>query len=455
MKTITEPARETPLCDDYDVIVAGGGTAGIVAAVAARRQGARVLLVERGGFLGGTIAVQLLEHSEGWFDAQGTRIVAGYPEELVERLGEAGASPGHVRDDTGYTRYRVPVNHEEFKSLVTAWVAEAGVAILLNSPVVAVAEAARGHHLIVENKSGRIAYAAPQVVDCTGDADVAAQAGCAFLSEPGRETQPVSLLFKLGGIDHEALIDHVEAHPEDFKIGVDAADLRGETHVNLWGFGSLLARAHQAGVLSLKRNELHYSGWTQTGEAAINLTRHAADATRSEDLAAAEVVLRRQILEGVAFFRAFVPGCERAHLSATAASIGVRESRRLAGAYVLRDDDVRAGRRFPDAIARGGFPIDSHDAKGASMAASEALPAGYDIPLRCLLPETVDDLVVAGRCISAERRALASARITGTCMAMGQAAGTAAALAAAAGTSPRALDVDALRQTLKAAGAIL
>ena len=109
------------------MVVAGAGTAGIVAAIAAARNGARVLLVERGGFLGGHIAGQLLEHSAGWFDARGTRIVGGMPQELVERLVAAGASPGHIRDDTGYTRYRVPVNHEIYKSVVTAWVVETGI----------------------------------------------------------------------------------------------------------------------------------------------------------------------------------------------------------------------------------------------------------------------------------------------------------------------------------------
>ncbi len=455
MRTITEPARRLALCEDHDVIVAGGGTAGIVAAVAAARNGARVLLVERGGFLGGVIGTQLLEHSAGWFDARGERIVGGLPEELVERLQAAGASPGHFSDDTGYTRFRVPVNHEEFKSVVTAWLDEAGIEVLLQSLVAGVLAHDGGRALLVENKSGRSAHAAPVVVDATGDADVAAQAGCHFLSEPGAETQPVSLLFKLGGVDHEPLIDYVEAHAEEFKLGVAPAELRGREHVNLWGFGPWLAAAHQAGVLSLLRNELHWSGWTRTGEAVINASRVAADATRAEELSRAEVVLRRQVLEFLAFFRAYVPGCANVHLAATAASVGVRESRRLAGAYVLADADVRQGRRFADGVLRGGFPIDSHDSKGAGLDAAEAVPASYDIPYRCLVPETVDGILVAGRAISAERRALASARISGTCMAMGQAAGTAAAMAVARGVTPRALEIGALRRTLEAQGAIL
>jgi hypothetical protein len=457
-RTIEEPARRTRLIERYDVIVAGAGTAGVIAAVAAARNGARTLLTERSGFLGGNIPAQLLEHSAGWFDAHGTRVVGGLPQELVDRLVAAGASPGHVRDDTGYTRYRVPVNHEAYKSIVSAWIAEVGIDVLLFSPVCAIVSAPMHGGLggvIVENKSGRTAYSARAIVDCSGDADVAQLAGCAFLSQPGAETQPVSLLFKIGGIDHGLLLDYVEARPGEFKMGVTPAQLRGEPHVNLWGFTSLLKAAHADGVLTLLRNELHYSGETASGEAVINFTRYAADATRAEDLAVAEAVLRRQVLECVTFFRRYVPGCAQAFLAATASNVGVRESRRIAGAYVLTESDIRSGRQFDDNVALGGFPIDSHDPKGPSMDGTEPIRRGYGIPYRALLPGSVDRLLVAGRCISADRRALASARITGTCMAMGQAAGTAAALAAASNALPRDLDLARLQGRLREQGAIL
>ncbi|VTU25043.1 anaerobic glycerol-3-phosphate dehydrogenase subunit B [Variovorax sp. PBS-H4] len=455
---IEEPARRTPLVEDYAVIVAGGGTAGAIAAIAAARNGARTLLVERGGFLGGHIASQLLEHSAGWFDARGERIVAGLPQELVDRLVAAGASPGHVRDDTGYTLSRVPVNHELFKSVVTAMCHEAGVDLLMFSPVVqALREGDCLHGVIVENKSGRTAYAARAVVDCTGDADVAERAGCSFLSQQtgAADAQPVSLLFKLGGIDHAALLDHVAAHPDQFKLGVPVSALRGEDHVNLWGFGPELARAREDGVVSLARNELHYSGWVRTGEAVINVTRCAVDATRADEMGRAEVVLRRQMQEFAEFFRRYIPGAQNSFLSASASCVGVRESRRVEGRAVLTDDDVRRGRRFADGVLRGGFPIDSHDPKGASLDSAEHVDSGYDIPLGAMLPRGVDGLLVAGRCISAERKALASARITATCMAMGQAAGTAAALAAREGVAPGAIDIGLLQRTLRAQGAIL
>ena len=456
MKTLTEPARQIRLVDRYDVVVAGGGTAGIVAAVAAARNNARVLLLERSGFLGGNIATQLLEHSAGWYDANGNAVVGGLPGELVTRLVAAGASPGHVRDDTGYTRYRLPVNHEQFKSVVTAWVADAGVDFLLFSPicdVVRIDAAIEG--VITENKSGRTAYSAKVFVDCTGDADLAALAGCEFLSQPGLATQPVSLLFKLGNVDHAKLLDYVEANQDDFKLGTGVAELREAPFVNLWGFGRLLKRAHEDGVLSLARNELHYAGTIANREAIINLTRHAADATSAEELSEAEIRLRRQVVEALAFFRRYVPGCADVFLAATASGVGVRESRRIAGLYELSDEDVRRGHIFPDTVALGGFPIDSHDARGPSMDGTEHVSRPYGIPYRSLLPRGVDRLLVAGRCISASRKALASARITGTCMAMGQAAGTGAALAARSNHAPRSLDVSTLRNTLRQQGAIL
>jgi hypothetical protein len=455
-RTIQEPARLTPLIDGYDVVIAGAGTAGVVAAIAAVRNGARVLLLERGGFIGGHIAGQLLEHSAGWFDAHGTRIVGGMPQELVDRLVAAGASPGHIRDDTGYTRYRMPVNHEVYKSVVTAWVAEAGVDVLLFSPVCSVLSDRAGlQGVIVENKSGRTAYSAKVIVDCTGDADVAWLAACEMLSSPGDATQPVSLLFKLGGVDHRTLLDYVAVNPSEFKMGVVPEQLRREPHVNLWGFGDLLKRAHADGVLSLLRRELHYSGEVAPGEAVINFTRHAADATRADDLTAAEINLRRQVLEALAFFRTYVPGCANAFLAATASSVGVRESRRIAGVYELTEADIRGGRQFADNIALGGFPIDSHDPTGPSMDGAEPIRRGYGIPYRSLLPRSVDQLIVAGRCISADRRALASARITGTCMAMGQAAGTAAAIAATSNIAARELVVPLLQAKLREQGAII
>lgn len=460
MRTIVEPARTTPVAEDYDVIVAGGGTAGVLAAIAAARNGARTLLVERSGFLGGHIASQLLEHSAGWHDAGGRRIVAGMPEELVERLVVQGASPGHVNDDTGYTRSRVPMNHEEFKSIVTLMVDEAGADFLVHTPVVDVLRGPDGGTagLVVSNKSGRQAYGARVVVDCTGDADVAALAGAPF-HPLGREadglTQPVSLLFKIGGIDHAALLHHVREHPGDFRMGIDPAALEGRSHVNLWGFGTLLQRAHADGVLSLSRNEMHVSCWVDSGEAVINVTRCTADGTDARALSRAEVVLRRQVLEFVRFFRAYVPGCGRAHLSATASCVGVRETRRIRGLCELTYEDVKAGRRFPDAVVQGGFPIDSHDPRGNSMEEAEHVSSAYDIPFRCMVPAQPRGLIVAGRCISADRRALASARITGTCMAMGQAAGTAAALCARDGKAPAELDVASLQRTLLAQGVLL
>lgn len=457
-RSITEPARQTRLVEDYDVIIAGAGTAGTIAAVAAARNGARTLLLERGGFIGGHIASQLLEHSAGWFDARGERIVGGIAQELVDRLVSAGASPGHVRDDTGYTLLRVPMNHEAFKSVATAFVAEAGVDLLPMTMVVgALREGRTVGGVIVENKSGRTAYTARAVVDCTGDADVAERAGCEFLSNvQGRlQTQPVSLLFKIGGVDHRALLDHVEHDPSRFKLGVPVQALRDCDHVNLWGFGTELERAHADGVVSLARNELHYSGWVRTGEAVINVTRFAIDATQAEQIGEAEVVLRRQVLEFVEMFRRYVPGAERCFLSASASCVGVRESRRLRGRDTLTDADVRAGRRRPDGVARGGFPIDSHDPAGRSMDAAEGVSTGYDIGLGMLLPAGVDGLIVAGRCISAERRALASARISGTCMAMGQAAGTAAAMAARSGRPMADLSATALQACLRSQGQVL
>lgn len=453
-----EPARQIPVAGDYDVIVAGGGTAGCVAAISAARNGARTLLVERSGYLGGHIATQILEHSAGFHDAHGNQIVGGIPQEIVDRLIARGASPGHVRDDTGYTRYRVPINHEEFKSVITELVAEANVTLRLHtlvSDVILDGNAVKG--LIVESKSGRQVFTAKVVVDCTGDADVAAHAGAPF--SKGREedglTQPATLIFKLAGIDFKALLEYVQDNAQDFKLGVPASELFNQPYVNLWGFGTSLAEAYADGMLSLYRREMHFAGWADIGMAVVNVTRSVVDGTDADSLSRAEIVLRQQILEFLQFFRNRVPGCQNCYLVATAGSVGVRESRRIQGLYQLTDADVRTGRRFEDAVLQGGFPVDSHDPMGHSMEAAEQVSSAYDIPYRCLLPKAVESLIVAGRSISATRKALASARVTATCMAMGQAAGTAAALSVKLSVPPRLLDVALLQRALREQGVLL
>lgn len=455
--SIRETGRNTEVFTEVDVVVAGAGTAGVLAAVAAARNGAKTVVLERGGFFGGHIATQLLEHSAGWQDAHGEMIVGGLPVEMIERLRSCGASPGLVGDDTGYTVSRLPVEHELFKSAVAEWMADEGILALPHAALSDFVTDGAKSYAIAETKSGRLAFAAPAMVDATGDADLCARAGCRF--HPTEQTQPVSMLFKLGNVDHASLLEYVAAHPGEFKTDAGMPDFRGRAYYNLWGYGALLQAGHRDGLLSLNRNEMHVACHVDSNEAVINVTRYAADATNILDLAAAEVALRRQVREFAAFFRARVPGFEASFLSATAACAGIRESRRLLGRSTLTDADVRSGKAQPDAVARGGFPMDSHDARGNSMDGTEHVRAGYDIPLSALLPATGPDgtapnIVVAGRCMSAERKALASARITATCMAMGQAAGTAAALSALSGRPMAELPVTELQQKLRAQGAI-
>lgn len=453
MDTLHEPARVTPIRGRWDVVVAGCGTAGMIAALAARQLGCTVLVLERSGVLGGHIPAQFLEHSVGWFDANGTKITGGLPDRIVEALVAAGGSPGHVPDDTRYTSYRLPINHEVFKAVASTMLADAGVDTLLDAPVVGAAQLSDGMAVLAETKGGRFAHVARVAIDCTGDADLCHLAGATF--HESDLTQPVSQLFKLGGVDYDGVLRYVRQNPADFKWNIDAETLAADPYLNLWGFAGALARGHQLGRLSLLRNEIHLAGDSETGEAVINFTRCAADATDPVAMAKADPVLRKQMLEFLDWFREAVPGFEHAFLAGSAYAVGVRESRRVKGLATLTDGDVRTSRQPQDAVAQGGFPMDSHDPHGASMDGTEKVSKAYGIPYGCFVPAGVDRLLVAGRCISAERKALASARLTGTVMGMGQAVGVAAALAARKSIEPRALDVGIVRDTLRDLGALL
>jgi len=410
----------------YDVVVVGAGSAGTTAAIAAARTGARTLLVDRFGFLGGTSTAVLDtfyafytpgEHPE--------KVVSGIPDEVVSRLSERGMAferPNTYGAGTGIT-----YDPETLKRVWDELTEEAEVRTLPHSFVFGVdLDDARVVGVDVATKSGVRRLEARVVVDASGDADVCALAGAPF-EPPGEGVQSLSTVFRMAN--------------------VDVARAEGVPKQELW---RLMREARDTGRYALTRIEGSAHRTPHEGVMMALMTRvRNVDATDADQLAAAEREGRRQAHEYFRFLRENVPGYERAALVSTSPAIGVRESRRILGEHVLTADEILAATRFSDQIARCGAPIEEHHAGDDTRWVYLADGATYGIPFRTLQPRGLDNVLVAGRCFSATHDAHASARSMGTCMAMGQAAGTAAALTA----EPKRLDPGALRARLREDGA--
>jgi hypothetical protein len=423
------------MADRYDVVVVGAGSAGATAAIAAARTGARTLLVDRMGFLGG-ISTAVLDTFYAFYTPGEVpkRVVGGIGWEVAGRLTAAGAAferPNTYGAGTGIT-----YDPEVLKRLWETLVLDAGAEVLLHTWVTGVELDAdrRARALSVFNKGGAGRVEAAVVVDASGDADVAAWAGVPF-DDPAAngQIQSLSTVFRLAGVD------------------VERAEAFGKRA--LW---ARMREASGSGAYRLPRIEGSWHRTPQPGVVMALMTRvPRVDATDPRQLTRAEIEGRRQASEYARFLREQVPGFERAVMVSTSPAIGVRESRRVHGRYRLEAGDVLAGRRFEDEIALCGAPIEDHHA-GADTRWSYVPDGGvYGIPYRCLLPQLVEGLLVAGRCFSATHDAHASARSMGTCMSMGQAAGTAAALAAADGAVPGGLDAGRLRKHLAEQGVLL
>jgi glycine/D-amino acid oxidase-like deaminating enzyme len=422
------------MTDRYDVVVVGSGSAGSSAAITAARLGMRTLLVDRLGFMGGT-STAVLDTFYAFYTPgdRPRRVVGGIGWEVVRRLNDAGVA--FERPNTYGAGTGVTYDQETLKVVWEELAADAGVELLLHTWATGVRVGDAGVEGVrLWNKGGERWLEAAVVIDASGDADVAAMAGAAYdnAAKQGR-VQSLSTLFKLANVDVER-----------------AASVR---KAELW---DLMRQAAADGSYLLPRIE---GSWHRTpfpGVALIHMTRIPnVDATDPDQLTAAEVEGRRQVREYARFLRDRVPGFERSVVVATSPSIGVRESRRVHGDYVLTRDDVLAGRRFDDEIALCGAPIEDHHAGGDTEWRYVAEDGVYGIPYRCLVPADVDRLLVAGRCFSASHDAHASARSMATCMAMGQAAATAAAMAVRDGIPPRDVDRDGLRAQLHADGALL
>ncbi|HUV06765.1 MAG TPA: FAD-dependent oxidoreductase [Spirochaetia bacterium] len=461
LRSISESARDVPVYRETDVVVCGGGPAGFVAAVAAARNGARTLLIERYGFLGGMASAGLVRGISGVrFEKEA--IVGGIPWELVLRMEKIG---GAASDAGGPgVPYDFPVDAEVLKYMAAEMVLEAGADLLLHTLIVDVFRQAdsaakngsgriRGRNsgdipiggVIIENKSGRQAVAAKVLIDCTGDGDVAAHAGLAY--EKGRREdgamQNMTLVFILGGLDTDRLwklwekdFDRLGTANQRLRRAAKEAHAKGEIPT----FGGPWVRGSVKGV--------------RPGEMYVNMVRRWGDATDADELTKAEIEGRRDAMAFYDWLRKKIPELKDARLIQTGIQIGLRETRRILGDYVLSREDIQKNRSFPDSIARGAHPIDIHPPSNAEDQTLTHIDKAYGIPYRCLLPRDAANFLVAGRCLSATHEAQATARVMGTCMAMGEAAGTAAALAVKAGVQPREVDIAALQGALKKQGAV-
>ncbi len=460
MDFVHESERKIPVVAHPDILVIGAGPAGIGAAVAAARNGARVLLVERYGFLGGNLTVAMVNPMFTFHDIEGRQVIRGIAGELVDRLVELTASPGHVRDLTFDNASMTPFDPEGMKYTLFQMVCEAGVELLLHTWVVdVVVTGSTIQSVIIENKSGRQAIQPGIVIDCSADGDAAARAGAPFTK--GREgdgmMQPVTLFFRIADVDDQRLRVWMKANRDLLKDSPTDEEIDSSDVLAFLGLQSLVVKAMERGEFpaSAAPRILLYQ-LPRKGQVAVNTTRlQGIDGTNADDLTRAEVLTREQAWQIHRFLKANIGGFEESYILDTGIQVGVRETRHIVGDYTLTEDDVLSGRRFSDGIACGTFAIDIHPPDGQQQIYTGSGKAVYEIPYRCCTPVGFDNLLVAGRCISATHAAFGSARVMATSMAIGQGAGTAAALAVRAGQITRQVSIQAVRTTLLEQGQYL
>jgi glycine/D-amino acid oxidase-like deaminating enzyme len=397
------------MIDRTDVLVVGGGLAGCAAALAAAREGVSVRLVERDGYLGGNATRALVGPWQGFhaavFPPDGSlpqQVIGGIAQEFVDDLAAQGACLGHIVDPIGFAGSLTPVDSEALKLYLPAKLAAAGVSVEL------------GHAVTTADLA-----AAKQVVDASGCAIAARMLG-APLIEPSAP-QPHSWLFTMRCVDTTAIHEYQLAYPSEFVLHPAHKRLRAD-FIAVSGFFNLVSEARAIGELTIPRDRLLFFSTPTPGEVLVNTTRIAANHPQPQ------LEGLRQVRELVAWLPRHVPGFAHAQLGRIADGLGQREAARIQGQATLTAADILTSRGFPDAIAYGCYPVDIHSTDTAELVTRTQTGRGYyGIPLGCLLPQDVGNLICAGRCISADREGFASARVLPTAMATGQAAGTIAA----------------------------
>ncbi|HWK34851.1 FAD-dependent oxidoreductase [Sphingomonas sp.] len=431
--SIREPVRDVPVVGRYDVIVCGGGPAGLIAAVAAARNGARTLLIERYGFVGG-MATSALVTPISEFRHFGKQHIGGIPFELLQKAADLGGA------NTTLESGNFPVNDEIMKLAAQRLLLESGVSLLYHSWFAdCVMDGDRVTHVIVQNKAGRVAYQGEVFVDCTGDADLVRAAG--LPTTKGDVLQPATLWFQLGGVDTDALsylfgdaVDGMLPVSDTIRSRLLALNAQGE--IPIFG-GPWINRFFRDGMVS------------------INVLREPTDASDPEWFTRTECSLRENLQLIIEVLRREFPEFRDCWLAKSGIQTGVRESYHIVGLYQLQQDDILVPKAFPDTIAKGAHVIDIHSSDSNDQDGLVVPRQEYNVPFRCLVPQGSVNLVTAGRCLSADGPGFGSVRVMATCMAMGQGAGTAAALSVRHGYGMSEMNFAHLRETLIAQGAVI
>lgn len=444
-----------------DIVVAGGGIAGCLAAVAAGRMGSKTLLIEEAGYLGGSLTASGTGPMMT-FHAGNVQVVRGLGGELIERLKNKGLSVGHIPDSTGYTYSITPFDAEGMKRELELMALEAGVQLLYHTSVIS-ANVENAKLCSVQCYScGEIFTVEAGVwIDATGDADLVAMAGVPY--DEGRASdgkdQPMTMNFRIDHVDTDKIRQLMKSDRALFPLLVDKPGLEEKaSRLAVSGMYDLMRQAMRDKKITFDRDVVLVFETNRPGEAIVNMTRiNGEKATNPFSVSRAESEGRRQVWELFAFLKENVPGFEHINLLYSGPSIGIRSSRRMRGRYILTANDVLQGTKFEDGIAAYGYPVDVHSSEKGGDTTSTFLQWGdyYRIPYGCLINDTVPNLMAAGRNISASFEAQASCRTSPACCALGHAAGCAAALAVRINVSPTAVHAQNVQRALLEQGAFI
>ena len=429
--------RIAPVVGEYDVVVVGGGPAGFIAAVAAARQGAKTAIIERYGFFGGMATIGYVAPISV-FALKNELVIGGIPWEFVKRLeGMGGAF-------IEWPKANIDFDIELYKLCCQRMILEAGVDIYTHSAMVGCEMKGNAiDTVIIENKNGLEALTSKVFIDCPGDADLAYMANVPMQPNPDGEVQPSSFCFILSGVDTDSeLLNKCMYHngingPSQCRPVREKLLAMKEAGVDLPDFGG-----------PWFNNVMH------KGSVAVNMTRRAADSTDNRNFSSVECQLREDIFKFTQVLKETFPEFKDCYVSSTAPQAGIRESRRIVGVHTVTGEEYVEAYQYEDSISRGIHPIDIHASKGTSQTRIDLTKPAY-VPYRALIAPDYPNLLVAGRCISTDRPALASLRVMASCMGTGQAAGVAAAQSIAEGKPVQEIDTAKLVATLKDLGAVL